>query len=297
MASHPNHSSPTNSHHKIKTPSATVSRPGSSTPIVITSFAMKDVAEFQPDSIPMELIRPMEIDVILDKLKDCDAIKYAAYRTATKLDILRSGLRLDQVKLGAVNSAFHQHGYRVALSEQVLSTSKATDLVADMFFSAGKVSFLFVNPLISRNFFKIVFFFQIRPYFGDIIDVSACTETSMKTAIMVFGNENISAAFLKVFFTVLCEARLKDKLAYLFKDFASIDNGLMNKKGVKSFLTELTRISDFLGESESFGVSLIDSTVAQCVQVTNQRLLDEDTFFKWIFKEPEVIVWLPTFYR
>ena len=111
MASHPNHSSPTNSHHKIKTPSATVSRPGSSTPIVITSFAMKDVAEFQPDSIPMELIRPMEIDVILDKLKDCDAIKYAAYRTATKLDILRSGLRLDQVKLGAVNSAFHQHGY------------------------------------------------------------------------------------------------------------------------------------------------------------------------------------------
>ena len=158
MASHPNHSSPTNSHHKIKTPSATVSRPGSSTPIVITSFAMKDVAEFQPDSIPMELIRPMEIDVILDKLKDCDAIKYAAYRTATKLDILRSGLRLDQVKLGAVNSAFHQHGYRVALSEQVLSTSKATDLVADMFFSAGKVSFLFVTSLISRNSFKIVFF-------------------------------------------------------------------------------------------------------------------------------------------
>ena len=103
--------------------------------------------------------------------------------------------------------------------------------------------------------------------------------------------------FYLISILVLCESRLKDKLAYLFKDFASIDNGLMNKKGVKSFLTELTRISDFLGESESFGVSLIDSTVAQCVQVTNQRLLDEDTFFKWIFKEPEVIVWLPTFYR
>ena len=55
-----NHSSPTNSH-RIKTPSATVSRPGSSTPIVITSFAMKDVADFQPDSIPMELMRPMEL--------------------------------------------------------------------------------------------------------------------------------------------------------------------------------------------------------------------------------------------
>ena len=77
--------------------------------------------------------------MILDKLKDCDAIKYAAYRTATKLDILRSGLRLDQVKLGAVNSAFHQHGFRTSLTEQILSASKATDMVADMFFSAGKV--------------------------------------------------------------------------------------------------------------------------------------------------------------
>ena len=91
MAAHHN-SSPTNSH-KIRTPSATVSRPGTSTPIVITSFAMKDVENrqngdfFQPDSLPVEL-RPMETDMILDKLKDCDAIKYAAYRTATKLDIL-----------------------------------------------------------------------------------------------------------------------------------------------------------------------------------------------------------------
>ena len=146
IAAHHN-SSPTNSH-KIRTPSATVSRPGSSTPIVITSFAMKDVENrqngdfFQPDSLPVEL-RPMETDMILDKLKDCDAIKYAAYRTATKLDILRSGLRLDQVKLGALNSAFHQHGFRSwkALSEQNISESKARDVVADMFFSAGKVSF------------------------------------------------------------------------------------------------------------------------------------------------------------
>ena len=145
---------------------------------------------------------------------------------------------------------------------------------------------------------SLYFFFQIRPYFGEIIDVAACTETALKIAIMMYGNDNhIGAAFLKVFFIVLCESRLKDKLAYLFKDFAYTENGLMNKQGIKAFLTELTRISDFLGESESFGSTLIDSTVAQCFQVTNQRVLDEDAFFKWIFKEPQVIVWLPTYYR
>ena len=88
--------------------------------------------------------------------------------------------------------------------------------------------------------------------------MAACTETALKIAIMMYGNDNhIGAAFLKVFFIVLCESRLKDKLAYLFKDFAYTENGLMNKQGIKAFLTELTRISDFLGESESFGSTLI----------------------------------------
>ena len=75
------------------------------------------------------------------------------------------------------------------------------------------------------------------------------------------------------------------------------DNGLLSKKGIKAFLTELTRISDFLGESNSFGSQYVDSTVAQCLHVANQKLLNEDTFFKWFFKEPQIIVWLPTFYR
>ncbi len=71
----------------------------------------------------------------------------------------------------------------------------------------------------------------------------------------------------------------------------------MNKKGLRCLLNELTRISDFLGEATSFGSHLVDSAVAQCLQVIDQKLLDEDMFFKWIFKEPQIIVWLPTLYR
>ena len=111
-------------------------------------------------------------------------------------------------------------------------------------------------------------------------------------------SKKIVLIFYLISIPVLCESRLKDKLAYLFKDFANSDNNnLINKKGIKSFLTELTRISDFLGESDNFGSSLIDSTVAQCLHVCSKNTLDEDAFFKWIFKEPQIIVWLPTFYR
>ena len=143
---------------RIKTPSATVSRPGSSTPIVITSFAMKDCersgTEFNQN---IQMCTPMDLDSIMDKLKECDAIKYAAYRTATKLDILRSALRLDQVKLGAVTSAFHQHGVKSALSDAKFSPSKAADVIADIFFSAGKVGFISdLKILVQNGFFNDV---------------------------------------------------------------------------------------------------------------------------------------------
>ena len=58
-------------------------------------------------------------------------------------------------------------------------------------------------------------------YYYPSIDVSACTEVSRKIAFTIFGGENIGVAFLKVFFTILCEAKLKDKLGYLFKDFSN----------------------------------------------------------------------------
>lgn len=39
------------------------------------------------------------------------SIKYSAYRIAAKLDLMRSAMCLDEVKLGAVANVFHQHGY------------------------------------------------------------------------------------------------------------------------------------------------------------------------------------------
>ena len=60
----------------------------------------------QPD-----ILTPMDLDEMLSHLQDCNAIRYAAYRTASKLDLLRSALRLDLVKLGAVSGVFHQRGF------------------------------------------------------------------------------------------------------------------------------------------------------------------------------------------
>lgn len=67
---------------------------------------------------------------------------------------------------------------------------------------------------------------QVRTYYSPILDVSACTETSLATAMMIFGDGragNISVKALKSFFVVLCDARLKDKFSYMFREFADGD--------------------------------------------------------------------------
>ena len=76
-------------------------------------------------------------------------------------------------------------------------------------------------PLWYELLIGLIHFFQNRMYYYPSIDVSACTEVSRKIAFTIFGDENIGVAFLKVFFTILCEAKLKDKLGYLFKDFSN----------------------------------------------------------------------------
>ena len=65
-------------------------------------------------------------------------------------------------------------------------------------------------------------------YYYPTIDVSACTEVTRKIAFAIYGDDNIGVAFLKVFFTILCEAKLKDKLGYLFKDFSNSKSFLLN---------------------------------------------------------------------
>ena len=75
---------------------------------------------------------------------------------------------------------------------------------------------------------RYIYFLQNRMYYYPTIDVSACTEVTRKIAFAIYGDDNIGVAFLKVFFTILCEAKLKDKLGYLFKDFSNSKSFLLN---------------------------------------------------------------------
>ena len=116
---------------------------------------------------------------------------------------------------------------------------------------------------------------------------------------------SIDVQSLKTFFVTLCEARLRDKFAYLFREFAHLDDiGVggsgtsLSRRSLARLLLALSQMPEFLGESKSFGVSreIINAAVDQCFRQTHVLLREED-FIRWLLREPQIIVWLPTFYR
>ena len=135
----------------------------------------------------------------------------------------------------------------------------------------------------------------------------------------------ISANALKVFLVLLCEGRLVDKFAYLFQEFASgrrIGTGSagkgnngenwMARRSLSGLLRLFCKLSEFLGEAQNFGSFLVETAVSHCfgnvseeTMIQSQRAdavdvageLTEETFVNWILKEPQVIVWIATFYR
>ena len=145
---------------------------------VITSFAMKSESVSPGPSgsgdLPGTFPAPLDLDTMAGQLSDCAGVLYAAYRTASKLEVLRHGLRMDLVKLGTVASVFQQHGLGMAshlmstpgvmsrksphvtcvggrqrithhhrhqsnLQPDKIDRGKASDIVTDIFFAAGKV--------------------------------------------------------------------------------------------------------------------------------------------------------------
>ena len=71
------------------------------------------------------------------------------------------------------------------------------------------------------------------------------------------------------------------------------------RSGLSDLLETFCQLPHFLGESTSFGDHMIPAATAQCFEAATQSKdgLTEADLMKWLLCEPQVIVWLPTFYR
>lgn len=118
---------------------------------------------------PSYRLAPLEMDKLDRQLRNCDPIRYAAYRTAAKLDAAREALRMRTVPFAVVSNVIQHHGLGSAdANEVVLDWTEASEIVADIFFAASK----------TRN-----------GCFAHDMDVEALTKAAVLLATKVF-NQN-----------------------------------------------------------------------------------------------------------
>lgn len=140
------------------------------------------------------------------------------------------------------------------------------------------------------------------------LDVSACSEAALRAVMLICGanRQYVSPKALKVFLVLLCDARLSDKLSYLFQEFstgAGHQAGLLTRRSLSTLLRLLCKLPDFMGESRHFGHEMVEAAVNQCFARSSSSPpssssgISSEEFMAWAMLEPQVMVWVPTFYR
>ena len=77
------------------------------------------------------------------------------------------------------------------------------------------------------------------------LDVPACRDTALQMAMTIYGVKTgsaISAKALKVFFVILSDGKLMDKLNFLFNDFANTKTRLLSRRSLSAMLRLLCRM-------------------------------------------------------
>ena len=101
---------------------------------------------------------------------------------------------------------------------------------------------------------------------------------------------------LKTVLAVMTSARLRDRLAYLFREHSD-HQARLSESGLTYLLTILARIPEILGEGVMFGSGVVHRGVFTCLQAGGGRVVTEEVWMSWASREPPELVWLTTSYR
>uniref|UniRef100_A0A0K2SVM3 ZZ-type domain-containing protein n=1 Tax=Lepeophtheirus salmonis TaxID=72036 RepID=A0A0K2SVM3_LEPSM len=240
--------------------------------VTITSFAM------QP---PSQVLNPWDDAKIKSRLKECDSILFAAYRTSTKLLLVQEALKLNLVKLNIVTHVLGHHGLGPSENDSLLSWNEVLGILRDVY-SAGS---------------------KIRNYYSPSLNIEAYSQAARNILREIYrGDNSLSVNSLKIFLVLLSQGVLREKFVYLFRQFAHRNSDhCLTKQDLKNFLHSIIKFPEYFKESCSFGAEGVEAAVRSCFSLTNRTgerdVINEEIYLKWQLMEPQLLVWLPTFYR
>ena len=212
---------------------------------------------------------------ITRSIDECNAIRYASYRTAAKMQILHKELSMQYVQLELIAGVFERH--RLSITENCvnLDPSEIEDVLSDIYFAACKEN--------NTNF-----------------DVDHATKLATNCILTIFDKQcsrSVSVFSVKVAVILMSSGRLQEKYGYLYQQLAD-HNACLSKAGLHTLLTSICKITEMLGESTAYGYQSIQSHIDSCFSKSQGCLgVTESEFAAWIMQEPPLLVWITTFNR
>ncbi|ELU06442.1 hypothetical protein CAPTEDRAFT_228293 [Capitella teleta] len=216
---------------------------------------------------------------LFEDFAEFGAIKYAAYRTALKLRYLQKKLQFDLVDLKAFSTVLDRYDYQ--------HTS--------------------VKRLPCENLVKIVNETCIGAKI-QLLGSSAVTNDLSSTTVHLLVNwllnicdkkrsGNIDLLTFKVAMGTLCNASLSSKYKFFFNQICDLSR-CVPKANLLKFIKTMLQVAAQFGENSSFGGLNAQPAVDSCFSgAWSSTGVTEDEFLAWLNREPQTLVWLPTFHR
>lgn len=216
-----------------------------------------------------------KMEEILQNINECNIIRYASHRTASKLQILQKNLHMQNVQLKLIAGIFERHRLSVTENSVNLDCHEVEDVLSDIFFAAQKEA-------------------------GINFNVDEVTKLAINFIFKIFHRnyeDNILVFSVKVALTLMSSAKLEEKYGYLFHQLAD-HNACLSEAALFTMLTNICKVTEMLGESVAYGNHLIRSTVANCFKECQGSLgITEAEFSKWLMEEPPLLTWISTLNR
>ncbi|EEB15797.1 dystrophin, putative [Pediculus humanus corporis] len=212
---------------------------------------------------------------VLELFNKLNSIKYAAYRTSSKLRVIQKILFMDQVSLNLIMGVFEKHQYTKSENFSCIQQDDAKLIISDIYYAVQKIKNEEINV---NSFCNLLTSLVLHIYDGE-------------------GKNSVSVLSLKIFLTVLCGSRPKMKYLYCFQQLAD-ENNCLSKKKLEVLLKSIIKVLEYIGEQCSFGSDLIEGTIESCFQNCHKvNDITEYDFISWLIKDPQLLVWLSTLYR
>ena len=205
-----------------------------------------------------------------------DNIRYAAYRLSSKLIEIQTVLAASSVSLALTQSVLAHHG--LSTPTMILDWAELRHFLSDLYHRATRARGVFsMYPEQHEIYTEALASF-----------VEQALDPTHQGGVTVLG--------LKTILAVLTSARLRDRLAYLFREHSD-HQARLSESGLTFLLTVLARVPEILGEGVMFGSGVVHRGVFSCLQAGGGRVVTEEVWMSWASREPPELVWLTTSYR